>query len=106
MMYAGRTKGIPKNLVLAYAWADIAAAMHGACIDRLPPISGTGQETNKREIGLRDAIAKEMTDGQIQEAQQFSKKFKITDYRWKYDSKPTPPQYVRVPTIGPDCGDD
>jgi hypothetical protein len=105
-LYRGNTKSIPKNLVLAYAWADIAAAIHGTCIERLPPQSGTEQETNKREIDLRNYIGREMTDAQIKEALQFSSAFKITDYRWKYDTNPTPPQYVRVPTIGPDCGDD
>ena len=106
MMYGGYTKGIPKDLVLGYAWADIAAAMHGTCIDRLPATAGTRQETNEREIKLRDAIGREMTDAQIKEAQQFASKFKITGYRWKWDSVHTPAQYVRVPTIGPDCGND
>lgn len=106
MMYGGYTKGFPKNLVLAYAWADIAAAMHGTCIDRLPPTSGAGQETNEREINLRDTIGREMTDAQIKEAQQFASKFKITDYRWKWDAVHTPARYVRVPTIGPDCDGD
>jgi hypothetical protein len=106
MMYRDGAKGIPKNLVLAYAWVDIAAAMHGTCVDRLPAQSGTGQETNKREIDLRNYIGREMTDAQIKEALQFSSAFKITDYRWKYDSDHTPTRYVRVSTIGPDCGDD
>jgi len=106
MMYEGYIKGIPKNLVLAYAWADIAATMHGTCIDRLPPTSGARQETNEREIKLRDTIGRKMTDTQIKEGQQLVSKFKITDYRWKWDANHTPARYVRVPTIGPDCGDD
>jgi hypothetical protein len=106
MMYGGYTRGIPKNLVLAYAWADIAAAMHGTCIDRLPPTAGAKQETNEREIKLRDAAGREMTDAQIKEAQQFANKFKITDYRWKWDADHTPARYVRVPIVGPDCDND
>jgi hypothetical protein len=106
MMYGGYTKGIPKNPVLAYAWADIAAAMHGTCIDRLPATAGARQETNEREIKSRDAIGRDMTDVQIKEAQRFANKFKVTDYRWKWDSAHTPARYVRVSTIGPDCGDD
>lgn len=101
MMYGGYTKGILKNLVLAYAWADIAAAMHGACIDRLPPTSVAEQETNKREINSRDTIGREMTDAQIKEAQQFAREFKITDYRWKWDADHQ--RYVRATSIGPDC---
>lgn len=106
MMYGGFTKGIPKDLVLAYAWADIAAAMHGTCIDRLPATAGAKQETNEREIELRDTIGREMTDAQIKDAQQFANKFKVTDYRWKWDAVHTPARYVRVPTIGPDCDED
>lgn len=106
MMYGGYIKGVPNNLVLAYAWADIAAAMHGTCIDRLPPTSSARQETNEREINLRDAIARKITDAQIKEAKQFASKFKITDYRWRWDADHTPARYVRVPTIGPDCGND
>jgi hypothetical protein len=106
MMYGGIIEGVPKNLVLAYAWADIAAAMHGTCIDRLPPTPGARQETNEREIKRRDTIGREMTDAQIKEAQQFASKFKITDYRWKWDADHTPTRYVRIPTIGPDCEGD
>ena len=52
-------KSVPRDLVQAYKWFDIAATTHGACIDKLPP--SLEQETNQTEIDYRDDVAKKMT---------------------------------------------
>lgn len=56
MMYINGSLGVPRDYVLAYMWADLAAASRPA--DAL----------------LRDAVAGEMTQDQIAEAQRLARK--------------------------------
>jgi TPR repeat protein len=67
-------KGIPKDPVEAYAWFDIAAALHGRAIDREhaspDPLL---RDSNEAEIGARDGIAKKMSKTDVARAQQISR---------------------------------
>ena len=56
-----RGGGVPKDLVTAYMWINLAAAQ--------------GSESEKR---ARDALEKQMTPAQIAEAQKLSREWKPT----------------------------
>jgi hypothetical protein len=69
---------IPKNLVSAWAWYDIAAALKAREVAKLPPASSPQQarlNSNDTEIGYRDSVAKEMTPDQIAEALSLSQQW-------------------------------
>ncbi len=57
----------PKNLVEAYKWAEIGAAITGQYVRRLPP--RVSPEDNSANIKQRDEIAKSMTPDEIRRAQ-------------------------------------
>jgi TPR repeat protein len=61
--------GGEKDNVQAYKWYDIAAAIHGAEIDKLPP--GT-KEDNQQEINYREGVARKLTPDQITDAQKLA----------------------------------
>jgi hypothetical protein len=58
--------------VQAYKWYDIAAALHGIEIDKLPP--GSDQD-NKVDINYRDDVARHLTPAQIADAQRMSREW-------------------------------
>jgi hypothetical protein len=58
--------------VQAYKWYDIAAALHGIDIDKLPPGS---RENNEAEINYRDDAARHLTSVQIADAQRMSREW-------------------------------
>jgi hypothetical protein len=65
-------QGGDKDNVQAYKWYDIAAAIHAAEIDKLPP---GAIESNQQEINYRDAIARKLTPDQIAEAQKLAREW-------------------------------
>jgi TPR repeat protein len=60
-MYANG-QGVPQDYVLAYMWADVAAA------------DTTDSEFRKQYTGLRDSLARKMTARQITKAQKLERK--------------------------------
>ena len=60
-MYANG-QGVPQDYVLAYMWADVAAA------------DATDSDYRKQYTGLRDSLAKKMTAGQIAKARKLESK--------------------------------
>ncbi len=65
--------GVPQDFVQAYKWFDIAAATHGAEIDKLPP--STSPDDNQMEINYREDVAKHMTATQIAQAQKVAREW-------------------------------
>ncbi|MDA9432087.1 hypothetical protein [Bradyrhizobium sp. CCBAU 51627] len=70
-LYASGDLG-ERDYVQAYKWYDIAAYMHGAEIERLPP--GT-REDNQQEINFRDATGRKLSAEQMVEAQRQAKEW-------------------------------
>jgi hypothetical protein len=58
----------PKNLVVAYIWAEIGARLKGKYVSRLPA-QNSSRDDNSVNLKQRDEIARHMTLGQIQFAQ-------------------------------------
>lgn len=67
-MYA-HGQGVPQSYVLAYMWADTAAA------------NTSDSDYQKQYSGLRDSVAKKMTPGQIVEAQNLARKCAASKFK-------------------------
>jgi len=74
-------EGAPKDLVQAYKWYDIAAAIHARAIDRMPPVSGPIRENNRMEINYREDVAKSMSASQVADAQKASREWQSAHLR-------------------------
>jgi hypothetical protein len=71
-MYHGG-KGVKKDDTQAYAWYDIAAALHAREIAREPPApAASARDSNQAQIDDRNAVAKRMTASQVKQAEQIS----------------------------------
>jgi hypothetical protein len=70
--------GGEKNYVLAYKWYEIAAAVHGEQIDKLPPGSDV---SNQREINYREEAAKHLAPDQIAVALNMAREWLIATAR-------------------------
>jgi TPR repeat protein len=66
--------GGDKDYMQAYKWYDIAAAIHAAEIDKLPP---GAIESNQQEINYRDYVARQMTTTQIADAQKLAREWSV-----------------------------
>jgi hypothetical protein len=67
-------KGRVPDYVQAYKWYEIAAALKGAEIAKLPPTSSSGsREDNRMEINYREATAKKLSPQQLVTAQEQSR---------------------------------
>ena len=71
-LYDAGHSGFPDSAVQAYKWYDIAAALHGIEIDKLPPGS---IGSNQTEINYRDYVARQLTPAQIADAQRMSREW-------------------------------
>jgi hypothetical protein len=67
-------QGGDKDYVEAYKWYDMAAAIHAAEIDKLPP---GAIENNQQEINYRDYIARQLTTAQIADAQKLAPEWSV-----------------------------
>jgi TPR repeat protein len=76
-LYEEGRGGIAVDYTQAYKWYDIAAAVVGAKIDRLPvAASHNGEKDNSDQLWHRDQVAKRMTSEQIAEAQRLAREWK------------------------------
>jgi hypothetical protein len=67
-------KGVKRDYARAYAWFDIAAAVHAHAIDTEPAASDpTARDSNQTEIDDRNATAKKLTPAQLAGAQKLSR---------------------------------
>jgi hypothetical protein len=66
-------KGVPKDDVQAYAWFDISATLHTRELEGEQSQETPALSTNQTEIAARDALAKKMTQSEIEKAQQLSR---------------------------------
>jgi hypothetical protein len=67
-------QGGDKDNVQAYKWYDVAAAIHAAEIDKLPP---GAIENNQQEINYRDYVARKLTTAQIADAQRLAREWLV-----------------------------
>jgi uncharacterized protein len=76
-VYGEGRGGTPIDYIEAYKWYDIAAAIVGAKIDKLPvAASHNGEKDNSDQLWYRDQVAKQMTSEQIAEAQRLAREWK------------------------------
>ena len=76
-LYEEGRGGTAVDYTQAYKWYDIAAAVVGAKIDRLPvAASHNGEKDNSDQLWHRDQVAKRMTSEQIAEAQRLAREWK------------------------------
>src|SRR6185437_3004308 len=76
-LYEEGSGGTPVDYTQPYKWYDIAAAVVGAKIDRLPvAASHNGEKDNSDQLWHRDQVAKRMTSEQIAEAQRLAREWK------------------------------
>jgi TPR repeat protein len=74
-LYGEGRSGIPTDYTEAYKWYDIAAAIVGAKIDKLPVAASHNAEKDNSDQH-RDQVAKHMTSEQIAEAQRLAREWK------------------------------
>jgi TPR repeat protein len=76
-LYEEGRGGTPVDYTQAYKWYDIAAAIVGAKIDRLPiAASHNGEKDNSDQLKHRDQVATHMTSDQIADAQRLAREWK------------------------------
>jgi hypothetical protein len=76
-LYQEGRGGIPRDYTQAYKWYDVAAAVVGAKIDRLPvAATHNGEKDNSDQLWYREQVAKHMTSEQIAEAQRLAREWK------------------------------
>ena len=76
-LYEEGRGGTPIDYTQAYKWYDIAAAIVGAKIDRLPiAASHNGEKDNSDQLKRRDQVATHMTSEQIADAQRLAREWK------------------------------